>query len=460
MARRRLCVIGLDCVTPELFFGPWLDEMPNTRRLLQGGFAGNMVSTIPPITVPAWMAMMTSTDPGMLGIYGFRNRASHDYSDVFTVNSSNVEAKTVWNYLSQHRLRSIVLGVPLTYPPRPLRGLMASSFLTPGKDVIWTYPPELGERLDRAAGGDYIIDVRDFRNERKRETLDQIYEMTRGRFAAFRNLLATEDWDFSMMVEMGPDRLHHAFWRYNDPGHRLYEPGSEFENAIHDYYVYMDEEIGRTLDALPDGSSVIVVSDHGAKSMRGGICINEWLIREELLALKAYPEQPTKLRTDMIDWDRTKVWGEGGYYSRIFLNVAGREPNGQIPAEELDSFKADLRKRLEAIPDENGVGIGTKVFFPEEIYRECRGTPPDMVVYLGDLDWRSAGTVGGGQVHIFENDTGPDDANHAQEGVFVWHGRDRAPAGPVEKVSIYDIAPSILDYFGIATPESMIGSII
>jgi len=457
---RKLCVIGLDCVAPELLYGPWLDEMPNVKRLIDGGFAGNMVSTIPPITVPAWMAMMTSQDPGMLGIYGFRNRASYDYENVFTVNSTYVKAKTVWNYLSRNRLRSIVMGVPLTYPPKPLNGVMVTSFLTPNKDVDYTYPSDLKNSLDALAGGDYIIDVRDFRNERKQETLDQIYRMTTARFRAFRELLAREDWDFAMMVEMGPDRLHHAFWRYFDSSHRLFEPGNQFEDAMRAYYLYMDEEIGRTVDALPADTSVIVVSDHGAKKMNGGICINEFFMREGLLALKEEPEKPTKLRTGMIDFSRTKAWGEGGYYGRVFLNVEGREPNGQIPADQLEAFKADLKAKLEALGDENGNDIGTKVFFPEDVYRECNGTPPDMIVYFGDLDWRSAGTVGGGELHIFENDTGPDDANHAQEGVFIWSGRGKPSAGPTGKVSIYDIAPSILDFYSIDTPEGMIGTVI
>jgi predicted AlkP superfamily phosphohydrolase/phosphomutase len=155
------------------------------------------------------------------------------------------------------------------------------------------------------------------------------------------------------------------------------------------------------------------------------------------------------------------VWGDGGYYARIFLNVAAREPNGQIPAEDLDEFKIELKSRLEALPDENGNNIGTKVYFPEDIYKECKGTPPDMIVYLGDLNWRSAGTIGNRAIHIFENDTGPDDANHAQEGVFIWANRGKAPASePVEKVSIYDIAPSILDFFGIEVPQDMIGRVI
>ena len=53
-------------------------EMPNVRRVMTGGIHGHLVSTIPPITVPAWMSMMTSQDPGMLGIHGFRNRASRE----------------------------------------------------------------------------------------------------------------------------------------------------------------------------------------------------------------------------------------------------------------------------------------------------------------------------------------------------------------------------------------------
>jgi predicted AlkP superfamily phosphohydrolase/phosphomutase len=457
---KRLCVIGLDCVTPELLFGPWLDEMPNIKKLTDGGFHGNMVSTVPPITVPAWMAMMTSQDPGMLGVYGFRNRASHVYEDTFTVNSTHVQAKTIWNILSRNRLRSIVMGVPLTYPPKPLNGLLVACFLTPDKSATFTHPPELGARLDELAGGEYIIDVKDFRNERKQETLDQIKVMTERRFRAFRGLLQNEDWDFAMMVEMGPDRLHHAFWRYFDKGHRLYEAGNEFEDVIHQYYLEMDREIGRTLDVLPADTSVIVVSDHGAKRMTGAICINEFLIREGYLTLKETPSGPTRLKPEMVDWSRTTAWGDGGYYARVFLNVAGREPHGTIPAADVAKVRAELSAKIEALGDENGNPIGTKAYLPEDIYRERKGVPPDLVVYLGNLEWRSAGTVGTGSIHIFENDTGPDDANHAQEGVFIWHNRGRLPENTIDRVSIYDIAPSILDYFSIAPPPEMIGRIL
>ena len=456
---RRLAVIGLDCVTPELLFGPWLDEMPNVRRLMEDGTHGRLMSTVPPITVPAWMAMMTSQDPGMLGIYGFRNRATHAYEDTFTVNAAHVKAPTVWNLLSRQRLRSIVMGVPLTYPPKPLNGVLVGCFLTPDNNAAFTYPPEFQSRLNSLAGGEYIIDVKEFRNDNKRETLAQIEVMTERRFNAFRNTVAQEDWDFAMMVEMGPDRLHHAFWRYFDPEHRLYVKGNEFEDVVHKYYLRMDTEIGRTVDALPSGTSVIVVSDHGAKRMVGAVCINEFLMREGYLTLKSYPSAPTRLKPDMVDWSRTTAWGDGGYYARVFLNVQGREAQGVIPPGDVARVRAELKAKLEALGDESGRPIGTRALYPEDIYRECRGIAPDLIVYLGNLDWRSAGTVGNNSVHVFDNDTGPDDANHAQEGIFIWHGRGK---GTVTEgsISIYDVAPSILDYFHIPAPAEMIGKVL
>ncbi|HUV35998.1 MAG TPA: alkaline phosphatase family protein [Patescibacteria group bacterium] len=481
----KLVVIGLDCLTPQFLYGDWLKEMPNFRRLLGGGLWGNLVSIVPPITIPAWSCMMTSYDPGMLGFYGFRNRKSRAYEELYVVNSGAVKAKTVWNHLSRNRLRSILVGIPQTYPPKPLNGVMVSGFLTPGRDSTFTYPAELALDIDGFSGGEYIIDVKDFRTEEKAALLEQIYTMTERRFRLFRHLLTSEDYDFAMMVEMGPDRIHHAFWRFYDRDHRLYEKGNEFEDVIRRYYLYLDEEVGRVLECLDGDTSVMIVSDHGAKTMHGGICINEFLMNEGVLALKESPSEPTPLRPSMIDWKKTKVWGEGGYYARIFFNVSGREPQGVIQPSELESFRSRLKAKLEALTDDKGNNIGTRVFIPEEIYRECRNIPPDLIVYLGDLDWRSVGSVGyGGRIHVFENDTGPDDANHAQEGVFAWYNRGEKKAGDgrgaeeaaaggetlpaggetlpagAGRYSIYDIAPSILDFFSIEVPDDMTGKVL
>ena len=452
----KLVIIGLDCAAPELVFDRWIDDLPNLKRLVNEGVHGPLKSTLPPITVPAWTAMMTSHDPGMLGFYGFRNRSSHGYEDLYFANSKYVKAKTLWNYMSRNRLRSLVFGVPQTFPPRPLNGMLVSSFLAPDKDVQFTYPDEVKAELDRVADGDYMIDVEDFRTDKKDDLLKAIYTMTERRFKAFRHFYTKESYDFAILVEMGIDRIHHAFWRYFDKNHRLYEPGNQYENVIHDYYVMVDAEVGRTLDILPPDTSVMVVSDHGAKTMTGAICINEWLQREGYLTLKEQPKEPTRFKTSMVDWSKTRAWGEGGYYSRIFMNVEGREPEGVIPADRYEAERDELKARLEAIEDENGNCIGTKAFKAEEVYREVNRIPPDLIVYLGNLDWRSAGSVGVGAVHMYENDTGPDDANHAENGIFIWTRPGGTPGGP-NGYSIYDIAPTVLKHFNIDVPDVMIG---
>ena len=93
----QLVILGLDCATPQLVFDEWLDELPAIKSLVEAGGCGRLRSTIPPITVPAWTSMMTSKDPGQLGFYGFRNRKSHGYEDLYFANALYVKEKTVWN---------------------------------------------------------------------------------------------------------------------------------------------------------------------------------------------------------------------------------------------------------------------------------------------------------------------------------------------------------------------------
>ena len=459
--RPRVLLIGLDCAEPSLVFGRWPSLLPRLSALMSQGLHGPLTSTMPPITVPAWTAMLTSKDPGQLGLYGFRNRRAYDYEPLFVANAANVKETTLYQLLSRNERTSILLGVPQTYPPRPLRGLMVSDFLTPSKEADYTYPPDLKQELDRLAGGEYILDVDEFRTEDKDRLLARIYAMTEARFRVAEHLLAREAWDFFMMVEIGVDRIHHGFWRYHDSAHRLYQPGNRFESAIRDYYVDLDRRIGRLVDLAPEGTLVLVVSDHGARTMVGGLALNQWLLEQGYLVLKETPQQPVRLDPAMIDWSGTRAWGEGGYYGRIFLNVAGREPQGRVRPEEVDRLRRELHERLEAWPDHQGRAMGTRVFRPEEIYRAVKNVPPDLIVYFGDLAWRSVGTVGQGQpLYVFENDAGPDDANHAQQGILIMAAKGRGlkrPVGRREGMTLYDVAPTVLAYLGLPVPEDMIG---
>ena len=457
--KRRVAIIGLDCAAPELVFERWADELPNLTALRKHGLYGELESIIPAITVPAWSCMMSSKDPGTLGVYGFRNRKDHSYNGLTVANSDAIHEPRLWDILSKHDKQSIVLGVPGTYPPSSIKGDMVSCFLTPSTDVDYTYPTSLKQEISTWVDG-YMTDVKGFRTENKQWLLDQLREMTRKRFEVARQLLTTRpSWDFFMMVEIGVDRMHHAFWKDMDSTHRDHDPNSPFKDAIREYYHLIDREIGTLLPLFDDDTSIFVVSDHGAKKMDGGICINEWLIREGYLVLTEPPDTSkgaVKFEDLKVDWSKTRAWGDGGYYGRLFINLKDREPLGTVEPADFDSLRAELIQKLEALGDENDQPIGTSCFTPEAIYQNSRGVPPDVLVYFGDLAWRSIGTVGWNSIHVFENDTGPDDANHAQQGMFIYKDPKHDFGGQcLDGLQLMQIAPTVLQLFDIPVPFDM-----
>ncbi|MBI3179109.1 MAG: alkaline phosphatase family protein [Deltaproteobacteria bacterium] len=449
----RVIVIGLDCLTPQLVFDAYRDWLPNLGALAEQGFAAKLLSSAPPITVPAWACMTCGVDPGMLGVYGFHDRADHS-SDRRQLASSAHAGEPLWEILTRHGLRSRLIGVPQTYPPRPMAGVMVAGIPAPD-DAPCVYPRELAGEVAAITGG-YRADVERFRTNDLGAVRRDVYDMTARRFALARAWLTRDDWDFFMLVEMGPDRMQHAFWRFAAPDHPDYAPGHPHEHVIRDYYVALDHEVGALLALARDNDVVLVVSDHGARTLRGGIAFNDWLIAQGHLALRRRPDAPAPLSPDMVDWPRTVAWAEGGYVGRVYLNVRGREPQGMLAPERASAFAAELARDICAIPGADGRVLATRAYSPDQIYRAGRGVPPDLTVYFDDLALRAMGSVGHARIYVPRNVTGPDGANHAEHGIIIMRdgrGARRAPAN----ATLYDVAPTVLDRLGLPIPPAMIG---
>jgi predicted AlkP superfamily phosphohydrolase/phosphomutase len=451
----KLLVIGLDCAAPDLLFGD--ERLGHIRRLMDAGLYGRLESVIPPITVPAWRCMVSSQDPGSLGVYGFRNRADHSSGGLEIANSRSFRAPAIWDYLAMEGRRAVIIGVPPSFPPPRVNGIAVGCFLTPSTDEVWTNPPAVADEI-RQLVGEYLVDVKGFRTDDKDWLRDQIFEMSRRQFAVVRHYLARGDWDYFHFVNIALDRVHHGFWKYMDPRHPDHVPGNPYQHVIADFYRHLDEEVGRLLELVDEQTAVLVVSDHGAQALQGGFCVNEWLVREGWLVLKEYPGQVTPFGKLQVDWARTRAWSEGGYYARVFLNVRGREPEGLIDPAEYDMVRNELCAKLEATSGPDGRPLGTLVFTPEAIYRHVRNVAPDVIAHFGALDWRSIGGVGyRGVVHVRENDTGPDDCNHAQFGAFILAGPGLPALGELRGVHLLDIAPTLMEVGGSEIPETFQG---
>lgn len=450
-----MIVVGLDCAAPSLVFERYRSVMPNVRALMNAGMWGELRSSEPPITVPAWTCMVSGRDPGELGLYGFRNRIPGE-TGLRLATGRDVQVKRVWDWLGDHGHRVAALFVPLTMPPPPVRGDAIAGFLSAGSNEPWSFPPSLAMEIEREFGP-YIADIENFRATDYDRLLVEIEAMTRQHFAIAAHVWATRKPRFLMMVEIGVDRFHHAFWQHLDPDHPEHRPDGAWADAGRRYYALLDEEIGKLRAIAGPDEAFMIVSDHGAKAMRGGLCINEWLRERGDLVLREAPSEVCPLRHEAVDWSRTTAWAEGGYYARVFLNVAGREPNGIVAPEDVEPVKRNLIDALQSLTDDDGRSLRVDVHDPRRHYRASRGFPPDLMVYVEDLSLRAVGSVGYGRRVVPHNDTGHDTCNHDWQGIFVFAGEGIPRRGRVEGAEIYDVAPTILGAFGVERPPDILG---
>jgi len=450
--RPRLVVIGLDSVSPDLLYRRFASETPNLQRLLSRSAYGTLKSCDPPITVPAWGVMFSGVDPGSLGLYGFRHRKPGSYDKMYVPTSGTPLRPMIWDVLSRLGRRVVVMGMPPGYPPPSLNGVSIGDFLTPEDATNWVSPASLRAELDPVAGGPFFDTA--FRVDDRAAVLEGIVEMTRRRWRVARYLWNKEPWDLFAVHDIAPDRVHHAFWKFFDTSHPKHPIGSVFERAAAEFYRTLDTEVGLFLDRLGPDVGVLVLSDHGSQGMAGCFCVNEWLIQKGYLSLKhPAPAAGVPLEKTEIDWSRTKVWGAGGYYARLFVNEQGREPQGIVARSEREGLVEKLRAELDAVRLPTGEPLGVRLFSPKEVYREVRGDPPDLMAYFGETRWRSAGSVGHGRLFLDENDTGPDDAVHSFDGIIAYFDPTRPERRDLGVQQILDVGPSLYRILKAPAPD-------
>jgi len=490
----RVFVIGLDGVGFPLM-RPWLEEghLPHLRDLFSQGAAGELTSTIPPLTGPAWATFQTGVNPGKHGILGWAKRRGYSIS---VVNGSDIRYPTLCELLSENGHRVVSIGLPMTYPPRVVNGVIIPGMLTPKSDTAPSYPPEAYAELRAAAPG-YRFFPECSHLLTLRGKVASLQASVRGRTEAAQHFLKKDDWDLLMIHFQATDKAQHDLW------------GVKKNKPLLEVFKEVDRNVGRLVqEAKKAQATVIILSDHGMGPQDFTFSINTWLLQEGYLKLKKGAGKRVKeelfrfgltqrrlaqmgmflyplayrlgvvnsffdavgdgwlaklvnkvfLSLDDIDWQRTRAYSHADV-GHIRINRRGREPSGIVSDGEAEPLITELVEKLRAVVNPyTQQHLCTDVMRREEIYKGGMLKEAPEIIFL-PLDLR---TMGSGASGFYSNrlfDRALMRGNHRMQGVISASGEPFRPHFEMHNARLVDLAANILYLLDCPIPTYMDGTL-
>jgi predicted AlkP superfamily phosphohydrolase/phosphomutase len=314
-------------------------------------------------------------------------------------------------------------------------------------------------RIDEDA---FLRQAYDIHAERERMFFDALRRVRRGCVAC---------------VFDGPDRIQHMFWRFIDEGHPALRGNgngqghgrgdgrghgdidpARHRDVIRDMYRRMDDLVGRTVAALDEGTVLFVMSDHGFTSFRRGVDLNAWLRDEGYLALRDGAALPGRQYLADVDWARTRAYAIG--LAGIFLNVRGREGRGIVDPGAAEALRREIAAKLTGLRDGNGGAVAVREAMPrDDVYRgPYVEDAPDVVVGYAPgyrVSWESV--LGGCGGEVFADNVKAWSGDHCVHPAHVPGVLFASRPLAAKSAAIVDLAPTVLDLFGVRVPAYMDG---
>ncbi len=510
--RKKVFVLGLDGATFDLI-DPLIEkgDLPNLERVMREGVRADMNSTIPHHSAPAWTSFATGKGPGKHGILGFTRMMPNTYKLELVYGSDN-KARTLWDVAGEKGKKVIVVNIPMTYPPKPVNGLLISGLDAPGTNCNFTYPTGLRKEILDVCP-DYKINLHlggYLQNDRRRiKAVDIIKRATRARLKVVLYLMQKYPWDLFIVRFNSPDNVQHQFWKFMDKNHPLHKENSPevLKDAIRSVYMDLDKVVGSIHEKIDkDNTTLLIMSDHGAgPCTEKCIYVNEWLrslgylssleengkkklssLRRINAALKgkvisfllrtippevkgllmkfipfAASKAATHLKFSGINWNGTKAFVSE--VEGIRINVKSRYPNGTVEAEEYEALRAAIIERVKTLNDpESGDRVFTNVYKREQVYSgESIDEFPDIILRPDDRYKISPKllTEGGVKESFLarEEHWRKISGSHRQHGIFIIKGRDYRRGVRLDEVPIVDILPTALYEVGVPLPDDLDG---
>lgn len=496
----RIWVIGLDGATFDLI-KPWAEAgyLPTFSKLMKEGTWGEVTSTIPPITGPAWSSFMTGTNPGKHGVFDWTFRKPKTY-DFPPVTFDNIRQPTLWQIISHAGKRVFVLNVPMTYPPESVNGLLVSGM--PATQLV-THPKELANKI-RSLIPDYVVYPDPglaYSDQGIKSFIEQVNREIVGRTKLWKEILGWESWDFAMILYNATDVIQHAMWKFMSPEHPQYAPHKAkiYGNAIRGVYQKLDQVLGEIIEQMDSNTVLWVMSDHGFGPFHKFIHVNTWLMHEGLLVLKpgiltrvkrmlfdlGFAPMPVynllmniglgklkrevvrgksqKLRLfflsfDDVDWTKTKAYSLGNI-GQIRINLQGREPQGCVsPGDEYQKVVNNIIQRLSSLRDpKTGETVIDEIYQGSEVYRgDAERDAPDILFLPKRLEYFGFGEYEFGDHRVIVPVERGISGTHRMNGIGMVWGAPIRP-GILQNARLEDLAPSILHLMGLPIPAHMDG---
>ncbi len=494
----RVIVLALDGVTFDLI-EPWVAQghLPNLAQLIKSGAYGRMTSTIPPITGAAWSTFQTGVNPGRHGVFDWLVRQPKSYH-LTPVSSRSISQTLLWEYLSAHAKRVGVIGVPVSYPARPVEGFMLTDLLTPEGENYAT-PSSLRDEIDNKLGGYPVMPDHWRGRHAASRWVARLKSSLEQRIKIALYLMETQPWDFLTVHMMETDSVQHQMWHLLDGEERaVYRAYGVSGNPILEIYQQADQAVGEFIKRAPD-ATVFVISDHGFGPLHYNIHLNCWLLNHGYLKLNKNPatllkqigyklgltayninyfaeeskllERGAKLRhievhelfgryflsMQNIDWSKTRAYSYGNV-GQVFLNLKGREPEGMVELSDSKKILNEIAEGLRNLKNPiNGEKAIARVYHKEEIYHgekldqsaELILAPADKYMAIGTSEFLANRAVtpayaGSGW--------------HRPEGIFIAAGNPIQP-GLLSGLAIVDMFPNLVCAMGLPLPDTLDGKL-
>ena len=427
-------------------------KLPHLSALAATGIGGVLQSTFPPHTAPGWASMFTGVEPGEHGVYQFWSTQPGDYG-AHTVNAHQYGREALWLALERHGWRVGVYNMPMTHPPRPLRGGYMISWPL-SRTLRYSEPASLVAEL-AAAGLHHHSDLLTMYRGQS-DYPEQARQFIAGRTDTALYLQQKRPVDALFVCYTEVDRVSHYYWSSSGA------PGREVCEA----YEQTDAALGRLLALADSRTLVVVASDHGFGHCTNDINVLPLLRDEGLLQLCATePTQEAKRRgaddlsdaswfrgaQQTIDWSSTQVYMPTPGCFGLNLNLLGRDANGIVTSAMRRGIEARLHRIFSSLRDERGTQL-FEVVRREEIYRGrfASGAPDYLLV---PSRWDLMPT------QAFDDNVWLPPAQHGvhrPDGILFAAG-GALPANRPLFARIEDVTPFVLAHLGLPVPTELTG---